>query len=318
MTTAGPLVTIGVPTYNSARYLRESLDSILAQTYPNWEIIVSDNASQDGTVAILREYAERHRIRLLLNKGNVGAGGNFNRLINEAHGEYVAIYHSDDLYLPTIVEESVRVMEENPEVGLVSTLAHAIDGDGRRLFTYELTGMPQRDPRGVYGLDEALMGVLAGRKNRLFFVTPSVMVRTSVYRELGGFDQPAFSSSCDTEMWLRIAAKYRVAILGEVLMSYRIHANQGSEMEVRKNFLLPDICKVINYYLPLVADAEVAAFCRRALDRTTLKTALKQNCVGEFAMSSATLANIADARYRLVGRLVRVANALRLNLHVWP
>jgi glycosyltransferase involved in cell wall biosynthesis len=318
MTSDQPLVTIGVPTYNSAAYLRESLDSILAQTYPNCEIIVSDNASQDGTVAILREYAGRSGIRLLLNSDNAGAGGNFNRMVEAARGEYVAIYHSDDTYRPTIVEESVRRLNADPAIGLVGTMADVIDSRGTIQYGYELHDAIRRLNRQVFDFDDALLGVLTGSRNKIFFVTPSIMVRRKAYQELGLFDQPTYSSSVDTEMWLRIATRYRVAILDKRLMSYRVHETQGSQLEVRKNVQIPDIFKVITDYRHHISRRDLNAYCGRALDRTLLKTALKQNCIRQFGTSSMTLAGIRTPFYRLCRLFLAMANGLHINLKVWP
>src|SRR3990170_7727880 len=106
------LVSICIPTYNSARYLRQCLDSIASQTYKNVEVIISDNASTDDTVSIINEYMNKYGFKLNINPVNIGACANFNKLISLARGKYIAIYHADDVYEQTIVEESVRVLDE--------------------------------------------------------------------------------------------------------------------------------------------------------------------------------------------------------------
>ncbi len=318
MTESSPRVTICVPTYNSASFLRESLDSILAQTYGNLEIIVSDNASQDDTVSILKLYAERYDIRLILNERNIGAGGNFNQLIENARGKYVAIYHSDDVFEPTIVEESVKIFESSPEVGLVSSMAAVIDADGNHLYDYVLPKEILKLGKEKYVLADAILGSLVSRQNKIFFVTPSVMVRSKVYGELGLFHTQAFGSSGDTEMWLRIARTYHVAVIDRKLVKYRIHQHQGSELEVRKHVGIPDVYKVIEEYSSIIDDAVVREKCGAFLEWTLFKTALKQNYKGLFAESGATLAKIKSKRYRFYRSILQTANFMRLKLHIWP
>lgn len=318
MMTALPLVSICVPTFNSAAYLREALDSLLAQSYPNCEFIVSDNASSDGTVEILREYAGTNGLRLLLNDVNVGAGGNFNRLVESAAGEFIAIYHADDRYEPTIVAESVAMFMENSTVGLVGTMATAMDGNGKYLFTYRLPEGSGADGVGLYDFDGAMTAVLNTRGQKIFFVTPSIMVRREVYRALGLFDQATWHSTVDYEMWLRIARAHHVAVIARPLMHYRIHSAQGSELEVRKNAELPDSLAVISAYRHHIRSAAVSRLCRLAVDRTRVKTALKQNAQGQFAKSSSTVESLETFRYSVCALVIRAVNCLQLNLRIWP
>jgi glycosyltransferase involved in cell wall biosynthesis len=318
MNSSQPLVSICIPTRNSARYIRETLDSLRVQTYPHCEIIVSDNASSDGTVALLEEYAEAYGIRVLLNDTDAGAGENFNRLIASATGDYVAIYHADDLYDPDIVAESVAVLQKHRTVGLVGTLAEAVDAGGMRLFDYRLPEGCTPSSDGCFDFDAALSAVLRTRKQEIFFVTPSIMVRREVYRAVGLFDQRSWRSSVDYEMWLRIACRYPVAVINRPLMHYRIHAAQGSELEVRKNSELPDILAVIAAYQRHLHTASVDRQCTATMDRIRVKTALKQNAVGQFAKSAATIEPLGTIRYRICACVIRCANALRLNMHLWP
>lgn len=313
-----PLVSICVPTYNSARYVRETLDSLLAQTYHNVEIIVSDNASLDETPAILREYADKHGIRVLLNESNVGAGGNFNRLVAAARGEFIAIYHADDLYDPSIVAESVSVLQADDSLGLVGTMAQAIDRSGKFLYSFALPRNVVNFGSQSYGFDTVMHGVLRTAGHSIFFITPSIMVRTKYYRELGGFDQQAFRSSVDYEMWLRIAVASPVAIIDRPLMCYRLHEQQGSEHEVRKNVELPDLYPVILSYRHMIGSPRVKRICDATLDRIVFKTALKQNYVRRFAQSTITAGMARTIPYRLAGHLLMAANVLHLNCCIKP
>jgi glycosyltransferase involved in cell wall biosynthesis len=313
-----PLVSICVPTWNSATYLRSSLDSILAQDYRNLEVIISDNASQDDTVTILREYERDGRVRLNLNDRNIGAGPNFNRLIGLAKGEFVAIYHSDDVYKPDIVSASVELLQRSPDVGLVGTMAHVVNQDGKQRYDYRLPERLRRLGRTVFTFDEAMLGTMDLAGDRIFLVTPSVMVRRTVYAELGLFDQASYGAAVDYELWLRIATRYRIAVIDRPLMSYRVHGKQGSQHEVRTNIRLPDAVRVIGAYRERLTDPAVIRACSSYLARTIIKTALKQNYAQCFVDSSKTLDALQGIAYRAAALLIRFANLFGISLGIRP
>jgi glycosyltransferase involved in cell wall biosynthesis len=169
MDSCRPLVSICIPTCNSARYLRETLESIAVQTWPRLEVIIGDNASSDGTLAIADAYAVSHGWQVLRSDVNRGAFGNWNRLIETASGDYVALYHSDDVYLPTIVEDSVMLLERESAVGLVSTLATVIDGSGQE--RYAITLPLGVEPKRAYCFAEVFRAVLGCGGDRIFLVT---------------------------------------------------------------------------------------------------------------------------------------------------
>ncbi len=129
-----PLVTIGMPTYNGARYLAQSLDSLLAQDYPNWELVISDNCSTDGTEAIARSYAAQHpQIRYVRSPLNRGAAANFNRVLELATGPYFVFAADHDLWAPTFVSRCVSVLETSPHSVLVYAQTTLTEMDGRLL-----------------------------------------------------------------------------------------------------------------------------------------------------------------------------------------
>lgn len=317
MKPALPLVSIGIPTFNSGRFLRETLESIAAQTWPSCEVIVSDNASTDDTLAIARSYADRYGWRLLTSERNRGPFANWNRLIEAARGDYLAIYHGDDLYDPEIVAESVGLLERHPEIGLVGTLATAIDGLGRD--RYPITLPVGVEPAESYRFPELFRAILGNGGDRIVLVTPSVMVRRQLYAELGGFDTSGrFGSAGDYEMWLRIASRHRVAVIPRPLVRYRIHEGQGSERELRRNPELPDLLAVLDACAAQVDAAGLRGEYDRFRWRTYLKTALKQNCAAQFDKSRATCGLIGSGRYLPAGLVLGLCNRLRINLRCWP
>ncbi|HEX5133257.1 MAG TPA: glycosyltransferase family 2 protein [Candidatus Krumholzibacteria bacterium] len=129
--TTTPRVTIGLPVYNGEVYLAEALDSLLAQTYRDFELVISDNASTDSTPDICRARAERDpRVVYLRNETNVGAMHNFNLLVGHAHGEYFKWAAHDDVHEPTYLERCVAVLDSDPGVVLAHALSRDVDDHG--------------------------------------------------------------------------------------------------------------------------------------------------------------------------------------------
>ena len=133
-----PLVTIGMPVYNGEEYLEEALNSILAQTFADFELIISDNASTDRTEDLCRAYAERDaRIQYVRNPVNLGAARNYNHLVDLARGKYFKWASYDDLIEPDYLERCVAVLEADPDVVLCYTRNMMIDAQGQVTQRYE-------------------------------------------------------------------------------------------------------------------------------------------------------------------------------------
>ena len=227
ISTSLPLVSIIVPAYNGEKYLRESLDSILAQTYPRTEVLVMDDASTDGTPKILESYCDR--VRVVRQPQNRGIYGNANDGIAMARGEYIAVYHADDVYLPTIVEREVEFLEKYPEAGAVFGKVIFIDGWGRELKRPEL----RPEVRGSRPLDFAVVFNALLNHMNYFLTCPTAMVRASVYQDVGVYRDEEFRNTSDMEMWLRIARRYAVGVLDEPLIRYR-HFHDSSSLRYHR------------------------------------------------------------------------------------
>ena len=129
-----PLVTIGISTYNRADgYLRPALESALAQTYPNLEIVVSDNASTDATQAYIESFSDP-RIRFFKQKENLGANGNFNFCLDQARGAFFLLLHDDDILDPDFVKACMSAVGDDVSVGVVRTGVRVIDDKGRVIY----------------------------------------------------------------------------------------------------------------------------------------------------------------------------------------
>jgi glycosyltransferase involved in cell wall biosynthesis len=218
-----PLVSIVVPVLDGERHLRESLDSIVRQTYPRTEILLMDDGSSDATPAIATSFGERVGYRRQPTRRGIYA--NANDGIALAGGELIAVYHADDVYEPEIVEREVAYLERHPEVGAVFAKDIFVDADGRPFGRLELPAAVAGGQPLDYG---TLLETLLRHKNN-FLRCPSSMVRASVYRELGGYDQERFKNTSDLEMWLRIARRHRIGIVDEHLFRYRRGHGSSSE-----------------------------------------------------------------------------------------
>jgi len=220
---AKPLVSIVVPAYNAAQFLREALDSLLKQTYDNTEIILLDDASTDATPDIAAEYSGA--ITYIRQPNNIGIYDNVNVGIVRARGDFIATYHADDIYLPTIVERQVSYLNAHAEVGAVFCLDIFIDAEG---IEYARLALPP-EVRGEKPLDyQTIFNAMLTYKNR-FLVSPTMMVRASVHHDVGLYDQAQYRNTSDLEMWLRIARRYPIAILESHLMKYRHFHGSSSQ-----------------------------------------------------------------------------------------
>ena len=129
-----PRVSIGLPVYNGEEFIAEAIDSILAQTYTDFELIISDNASTDKTPAICRLYAQKDsRIRFHRNKANIGPARNFNAIVRLSGGEYFQLLAHDDVLAPEFTAKSVQVLDQDPAIVLCFSQEVMIDQAGRQL-----------------------------------------------------------------------------------------------------------------------------------------------------------------------------------------
>jgi glycosyltransferase involved in cell wall biosynthesis len=200
-----PLVSFIIPAYNSRHYVCEAVDSCLAQTYPNGEVIVVDDGSTDGTPDLLHErYGDRIR---LIRQANRGAAGARNTGILAARGEFIQYCDSDDRLLPHKVQAGWDLFQQKPEIVLVYAVAQIVRFD-------DMTEVPLPDRQLPSGdvfcllLKENVVG------------TSTVMARRQAVLDVGGFDE-VLKVAEDWDLWLRMAARWPFAAINEVLTIYR-------------------------------------------------------------------------------------------------
>lgn len=207
-----PRVSVLLSVRNGLPYLESAVESIRAQTFPDWEFVIVDNASTDGSIELLEHMAEEEpRIRLFLNAQDLGQSGGLNRGLAECRGEWVARMDADDLALPERLERQLAFVTADPEVKATSCLAHYIDGAGRRVgkFVHDLT---TREAFARYRSQNLAIGILH----------PGALIERRVLEELGGY-RAEFGAANDIDLWCRIADRRLILVQPEHLMEYRIH-----------------------------------------------------------------------------------------------
>ncbi len=234
-----PLVTIAIPTYNRAEaYLPQALSSVCAQTYPKLDILVSDNASADGTEAVVASFNDP-RIRYHRHKENVGGPANWDFCIRQARGEYFQLLNDDDLIDTDFVVSCMARVGENPDAGLIRTGTRVIDGGGRLIDI---------SPNYVDGLDFAEF-VLAWIDGRTAPYLCSTLFRTKPLQEIGLSSKHNLWDDVRTEF--RIAAAHGRIDIPEVKASFRMHDNELTSSAAIRNWcedsleLLETICALV-------------------------------------------------------------------------
>ena len=212
-----PTVSLGMPVYNGENFLAATLDSLLAQTYGDFELILCDNASTDGTAAIGRAYAARdRRVRYLRNERNIGASANYNLSFDLARGRYFKWAAHDDLCAPAFLERCVEALERDPEVVLAYTQARAIDSAGDTVKVYpgkRHFGDPQARVRFYeFVLDPHPVVAVFGVMRR------EVLAQTRLIGGYTGSDRPLLSE-------LSLLGKFYE--VPEQLFFYRFHEAQS-------------------------------------------------------------------------------------------
>lgn len=215
-----PLISIVMSVYNDEQYIREALDSLFFQTLQDFEIIIIDDCSEDRTVDVIRSY-ESEKIRLILNKENQGLTKNLNIGLKLAKGKYIARMDGDDKSRPQRFEKQIGLLEENPELMLISCRAHMF---GEEDLVSDIQGSPKQL--------QAMMLI------RPVLAHPGFMMRRELI-EVHGFQyDETYRSAQDYNFAVRVAREFSIGITEDVLLDYRVHKKQISSahgIEQRNN-----------------------------------------------------------------------------------
>ncbi len=203
-----PLISVIMPAYNGEKYLAEAIESILDQTYNNFEFIIINDGSTDKSLEIIKEYAKKDkRIKIINNNKNLGISLSLNKGVITGKGKYIAIMNQDDISLTKRFEEQIKFLEENPEVDIVGAAMETFDEEGDTfLRRYPLTNIKIRKKIWFYSP----------------LAHPSIMVRKEVFKKVGLYRNWTFPCE-DLEFFFRAGEKYKLANLPSVLLKHRYH-----------------------------------------------------------------------------------------------
>lgn len=219
-----PLVSILLPVYNAEKHIEECLNSILCQTYKNFEIVISDDSSQDRTQDILKEYKNKYPkiIRLYLQKKNLGITANCNFLLSKCEGEYICFFAGDDVMLPTKIEKQLHFMENNLNYSICGTSTILIDDRSRKI------GKIRTKRRNFNYKDVLITG------NSIVPV-PSYFVRASMIKHNYDVRIPVAS---DYLFFFKIAMEGNIYVLKDFLTKYRVHYSSSKVLGYDTDFLI--------------------------------------------------------------------------------
>ncbi len=208
-----PEISVILPVHNGEKYLKEAVESILGQTFTDFELIIIDDGSTDSTADIVKSFDDE-RIVYLKNETNVGISDTMNRGIAVSKGRYIARMDADDISLPTRFEKQINYMKQNSDI---SVLGCAIE-----IFGEEIEGYVRRFSCNN---DDIRIDLIFSTP----FAHPTLMFDRCVF-EYDRYDS-SFNGLEDYELWLRFAQKYKMSVMPEVLFKYRKHIGQ-----VTKNY----------------------------------------------------------------------------------
>ena len=223
-----PQITVAMPVFNGEGYVHLAIQSVLDQTYSDFELLIVDNCSTDGTLDVVKTFSDP-RIRLHVNSTNLGMIGNWNRSVELATGEYIKFLSHDDLLDATCLEEQITgfLNHKQENLGIVTCKKRVINEGGKKV-------MPGF---GLRGQSRLISGRVAIRKSirsgRNIIGEPSVvLIKTSVLKSAGPFESPAFTP--DIKMWFKILQKNNLYFINKTLASYRI-SEQSTSSSVSKS-----------------------------------------------------------------------------------
>jgi glycosyltransferase involved in cell wall biosynthesis len=208
------LISVVLPAYNAAEYIAQAIESVIRQSWTDWELIIVNDGSRDNTNDIIVSFLKDERIRLVTQE-NGGVSRARNRGIQLARGNWIAFLDADDIWLPEKLKKQMVVVKKYPEVGVCGTSMETIGRDSRTIHSF-----PEEDFFG-HASRKLVMGSLS-------FPLSSGLVRRELFEKTGGFDEQITSFSEDFDFWLRASLISPFYKIGETLIRYRVEIDNTS------------------------------------------------------------------------------------------
>ncbi|HEU4588074.1 MAG TPA: glycosyltransferase [Gemmatimonadales bacterium] len=280
-----PRVSVVMPVHNGARYLERAIESILAQTFTDFEFVIVDDGSTDATPELLRRYQAADRRVRVHRQPQAGLAVSLNRGCSVARGTYLARMDADDIAFRERFARQVEFLDRHPAVAVVGTAVVRIDAAGREI---KQSGGPTSHEEIVRAL-----------RQYTCFTHPSVMLRAAALAAVGGY-RNAYAPAEDYDLWLRLSERYELANLPEPLLYYRVHPDQVSTRQLDQQILS-------------VVGARTAAQqrARTGADRTPHDELITPRLLREWGVADAAVAAAMGEGYRYAAYLLQQAGCQR-------
>ncbi len=254
MLTKSPLISIILPVYNRHHYLKQAIDSVINQTYQNWELIIADDASAPDTKKILNDYTSLSKIKIIHNETNLGLFANLNQAIKHTSSSYIVLLCSDDFLLPHCLETSIRLITSNSNVNLILTAFNAIDGNGIEIPSGSKHWHDQMISNSLQKLSSSesiplllKFGSINGNITGMFFTR-------YLFESIGGFKEN-WTHAADWE-WVYRACKRSDVLLSKMpIATVRSHDEQLSGVNFKN---ISNSLEVIEMVKILLNDSYIA------------------------------------------------------------
>lgn len=212
-----------MPAYNAERFIAKAIESILAQTFNDFELIIINDGSTDSTAAIIARYAEQDTRIRWCSRDNRGIVATRREMLEMSQGRYIALLDSDDIALPGRLEKTIAYLEAHQDCLAVGGAIEVIDSDGDPLCTWH----PPRE-------HQAIEACLMGTQDDLFMAASTSTIRKEWIHRVGGYDPASISSAEDLDLMIRLCERGRLANLSEPLAQYRLHFQNESMAQRRR------------------------------------------------------------------------------------
>lgn len=257
-------VSVCIPVYNAEKYLKETIDSVLNQSFHDFELVLINDCSTDDSVDVIRQYADP-RIRFIQNEHNLGMHKTMDCCVEEAKGEYVLLLCDDDLIANDCLEKKARVLENDEKINLVFSASSVIDSHGKII-------MKRRPYKANLKFDGKTLAKKSFETKNVFAEPSNVMFRKSAVTNLDGFDCD-IKYAIDWDYWLRICSTGDVYYIDDYLSCFRISdTSETSRMiKIRKSIFEED-----NYFVEKMRTFSALGFNERTLKKHSRNIKLRQ------------------------------------------
>jgi glycosyltransferase involved in cell wall biosynthesis len=255
-----PLVSICIPNFNYGKYISEAIDSVLNQSLKEFELVIVDDCSTDNSKEVISRYSDS-RIRFYENETNIGMTKNWNKCVKLSRGEFICILGADDYVHPEFLEKSVHTFRSNSRVGLVYSASEKVKDNREKIEVFRMSD-----------IDFIESGSKAFRRfaERNVVMPSSALIRKDCFESLGYFDEH-LGYAPDIEMFARIATRYDVAYISEVLGYYRLHKENFTKVVGKRGEMVEEIIMTIDKMISDIPDNSDLVDIRQNVNRMKAK-----------------------------------------------